>query len=343
MSSSEEAQKKALAAQVYEAYLKPPPVLANVLLKIKPIMTPVIKGASMGINLIGPLYVRLFNVGYYAYEKLPVDLFNSVLGLGLAFCGGAYCSSIAAIEAFRMSGWEQTRCYLLDIQEDVKAVWAAQQADNEKDADGNTKTDVDELLDKGEYAELLKRKLAVTAMAIKDPSKLAFALGSVYTAWLAIQATLRLEFAKTITLGLSIAELAQPAANKLALPLLTHVLPREYHHWLPMLIKSATKALGVAIAWRMQVIVSSYHLALRGGLLFARSLLRWSQTTGKLPSYSEEGYFDEALGYAVAASGLAFQWKCGFTLPFPLNIIFFPLDVVEWYIRWTITSDAPIA
>ena len=89
MSSSEEAQKKALAAQVYEAYLKPPPVLANVLLKIKPIMTPVIKGASMGINLIGPLYVRLFNVGYYAYEKLPVDLFNSVLGLGLAFCGGA--------------------------------------------------------------------------------------------------------------------------------------------------------------------------------------------------------------------------------------------------------------
>ena len=84
-------------------------------------------------------------------------------------------------------------------------------------------------------------------------------------------------------------------------------------------------------------------IRLDGGLLFARSLLRWSQTTGKLPSYSEEGYFDEALGYAVAASGLAFQWKCGFTLPFPLNIIFFPLDVVEWYIRWTITSDAPIA
>ena len=40
----------------------------------------------------------------------------------------------------------------------------------------------------------------------------------------------------------------------------------------------------------------------------------------------------------VAGVGFLTQVLCGFSLPFPLNWIFFPLDIVEWYIRWTITS-----
>ena len=228
MSSADEAAARVAAADwMASEYLKPPPALANILNTVKPVLTPAIKITSVAINLIGPLYLKLFDVGCYAYEKLPSDLFQSLIGLGLAFCGGAYCTSIAAIEAFRMSGWETTRAYLLDIKEESATVWAAHDADNAKDADGNAKSDVVELLEKGEYFELLKRKLGVTAVAIKDPSKLALALGGVYTAWLAVQGTLRLEFAKTITLGLAIADLAQPTAQKLLIPPLTHVVPKE--------------------------------------------------------------------------------------------------------------------
>jgi len=127
------------------------------------------------------------------------------------------------------------------------------------------------------------------------------------------------------------------------LPLLSHVVPEDYKHWLPLIVHSAAKAVGVSIAWRLQVLVSSVHLALRGGLLFSRSLLRYAKKRGMLPSYNEDYYWDEALGYAVAVVGLKFQWDYGFALPFPLNFIFFPLNIVEWYIRWTITSSAPIA
>jgi len=197
--------------------------------------------------------------------------------------------------------------------------------------------------DEEPYSELLRRKLRVTALSVKDPSTLAVAVGGLYTAWLAVQGTLRLEFAKTITLGLSIADLATPMAERLLLPLLAQLVPAEYKHWLPLLVQSVAKAVGVSLAWRLQVLVSAVHLALRGGLLFSRGLLRYAKKEGWLPGYNEDLYWDEAIGYAVAVAGLKFQWTYGFGLPFPVNIVFWPLDVVEWYIRWTITSSEPIA
>ena len=47
-------------------------------------------------------------------------------------------------------------------------------------------------------------------------------------------------------------------------------------------------------------------------------------------------------GYSVAALGLALQWQWGFSLPFPLNIVMLPFDLVEWYIRWTVSSAAAV-
>lgn len=53
-------------------------------------------------------------------------------------------------------------------------------------------------------------------------------------------------------------------------------------------------------------------------------------------------YLDEVVGYGLAAFGFAFQFFNGFTLPFPFNIIFFPLTLVEWWIRWSITSGTTV-
>lgn len=69
------------------------------------------------INIVGPFYMKMGKFGYYLYQTLPVDLFKALTGLGLCFCGGAYCSSIAAVEAFRMCGWEQTKAALMDVAE----------------------------------------------------------------------------------------------------------------------------------------------------------------------------------------------------------------------------------
>ena len=90
--------------------------------------------------------------------------------------------------------------------------------------------------------------------------------------------------------------------------------------------------------------VSAAQSGLRGGLLFSRGVCRFLNKRGHttflgLSLEPEQTYLDEAVGYALAALGFYVQWEFGFGLPFPFSIVMFPLDVVEWYIRWTITSD----
>ena len=151
----------------------------------------------MIIDYCGPLYIKLFQLGYRAYHELPTDLLSALIGLGLSFCGGAYCASISAIQAVRMSGWDRTQSALEEVYTDVCVMYKAYVEEDSTNAD-----------------DLLTRKLAVVAVAVKDPEQLSAALGGLYTSWLAVQAVLRIEFAKTITLGVSIAAMATPYLQK---------------------------------------------------------------------------------------------------------------------------------
>ena len=186
---------------------------------------------------------------------------------------------------------------------------------------------------------------AFHAEAIKDPNKLALAVGGLYSSWLAVQGTLRLEFARTVTLGVSMAEMATPAALRLGVPVLAHLVPAEYHHWIPMMIRTATRALAVSIAWRLQVAVSAVHLAMRGGLLFTTSLLRYIRSRRYLSraAADQADGVAQVTGYVVAALGFYCQFSWGFGLPFPLNVFMMPVNVIEWFVRYSVTSSAAIA
>merc|ERR1712078_867525 len=104
-----------------------------------------------------------------------------------------------------------------------------------------------------------------------------------------------------------------------------------------MLIANTARSIGVAVAWKMQEVVSAIHLALLGGLLFSRSLLCWARREGYALPAAEDTVLDEVVGYAVAALGFYYQYAWGFALPF------LPLSWIEWYIRWAVTSTASIA
>ena len=58
----------------------------------------------------------------------------------------------------------------------------------------------------------------LSAQAVKDPEKLSAALGGLMTSWIAVQGMLRIEFAKTIALGISISGMIAPLAQKVAVP-----------------------------------------------------------------------------------------------------------------------------
>lgn len=58
---------------------------------------------------------------------------------------------------------------------------------------------------------------------------------------------------RTITLGVSIADAATPTALKLGVPVLAHLVPAKYQHWIPAAIKNFIRGIGVALAWKLQV------------------------------------------------------------------------------------------
>ena len=45
-------------------------------------------------------------------------------------------------------------------------------------------------------------------------------------------------------------------------------------------------------------------------------------------------------GYGLAGFGFLFQIFNGFTLPFPLNIVFLPLTIIEWFLRFQISMES---
>ena len=60
--------------------------------------------------------------------------------------------------------------------------------------------------------------------------------------------------------------------------------------------------------------------------------------TGRLQLRADDSLVDEFVGYFIAGLGFYVQWNLGFDLPFPFNLIMFPFTMIEWYIRWSITS-----
>ena len=79
----------------------------------------------------------------------------------------------------------------------------------------------------------------------------------------------------------------------------------------------------------------------------ARGLLNFANKQGvtQLGPFSlkhEHTYLDEVFGYLLAALGFYVQWNLGFSTPFPLNIVMMPFDLIEWYIRVSITSGGQV-
>lgn len=70
--------------------------------------------------------------------------------------------------------------------------------------------------------------------------------------------------------------------------------------------------------------------------MFSRNILEYLSRMGYININHKETYLDEVLGYGMAVLGLWFQLSVGFKLPFPLNIIMFPVTIVEYLLQWFI-------
>jgi hypothetical protein len=299
---------------------------------IKPHLIKAAPFVAKGVEFIEKLYYifyDLYEKGMEYYEKLrpykPDLLLPGLVGLVMCFFGGTFLTLIAAFEAFRMCGYDSTMKCVRELLDDFEKVRAANAKDDARDEDGNGVKDVVEV----SPSELLKRKTLLFLRTI-DPNRLALAIAGINAGFLAVIATLKMHFARTITLGNAIGAALEPSADKYIVPILEKVFPSEYRKWAKPLVQYSIHCAAISVAWTIQRFISAFHSALRGGLLFSRNILEYVNVMKIYRIDHENTYIDEVVGMGVALLGLLFQLSRGFSLPFPLSILLFPFTMMEY-------------
>ena len=110
-----------------------------------------------------------------------------------------------------------------------------------------------------------------------------------------------------MALGAAIGDFLGAWATMPATKLLVHLMSPDLHKWIPNIIFYTCKVVAITIAWKVQIIISTFYSAIRGGLLVTRTVLRWLSKKGIVTIDPDETDLDEYCGWALAALGFYFQ------------------------------------
>lgn len=310
--------------------------------------SPAVQSVWRYLGLVAGTLGCVFGALRRFYSTAPIKLIHAIFGACLAFFGGSFPASLAAVEAFRNMGLFKLR----EEADAIVAVWreagAANAADNALDADADGVPDVQQMAP----SELLAHKVSMVFAAVKQPVRAQRAVGTLLSAWLAVLATIKFEFAASIAIGVGLANyVARPFVVLLA-PQIAQALGSHHHQWIPVVIETVLHAIGITIALTLQTVVTAMYAAVAGGLLCSRSLFElaliavaseandacrpgglFARVAGGINTL-DDTLFDEAVGFAIAFAGFLFQLLNGFELPFPENLLLLPLLVIEWLIQW---------
>jgi len=305
--------------------------------KVRPYAAKAAPFAAMAIAAVitaWPFIVQYTKLVREYIDKLPEFVAMAILGFLLCFFGGMFPLCIAAVEAWSLCGGKEAIKNVGALLGEAEKLKKENEADDLKDDDGDGVADVKQIT--GQQLLLRKGHLALKAC---DPQTVSNALSGLYMGWVGVLATLKIQFAKTITLGASIGDMIYKPASRYVEPALKKALPEEYEKWVTVAIKYSCRAVAVSIAWWIQRVISGFHSALRGGLIFSRNILSFASKRGFLKDFDEKtSNLDEVVGYAVACVGFLFQWKCGFSVPMVCSLFLWPVQVLEGYIAWQVSS-----
>lgn len=312
---------------------KTPDSIKPYLTKLVPILVTIANLIAVSIPIIldavSKLKVILKDLEPYRLNLL----IPSLIGFILCFFGGSFLTIIAAVEAYRLCGYESSIKCIMYLYEDLQVFIAANNEDDRKDADGSGIADVDEM----NHQQLITRKTMLFLKTV-DPQRFTNALAGLNAGFLAVVATLKLEFAKAITLGSAIADCIDKPATQFVLPYIVSAIPADVKHWARPVMSYSIHAFAISLSWFIQRVISAFHSAIRGGLMCSRNILEYLSEMNILHIDHEKTQLDEVLGYGLAILGFLFQISRGFTLPFPLNVLLFPFTVLEWFLVAAVTK-----
>ena len=299
--------------------------------------TPLFALLSQTIATIEPYVIAL--VAYFNHLATilkpyhPEEFLPAMCGFVLVFFGGNFFTLCAAVEAYRLIGFDDTKIALKKLKHSYDVAMAASKKDDEVDADGDGVADVKQI----DARALAVRKAAVVAKAV-DPDLVTDALVAINGGLMAVVATLRVRFAACVTIGSTVGEMAHNAVQTHAEPALLELTPSEYKKWVPCGLRYGCQLCGFVIAWFLQMSISAFHSATRGAQMFARGSLTYATRRGYLnpTAIDEKGRVFNACVFALAFVGFWSQFWSGYSLPFPLNILLLPVTFAEYAMRFVV-------
>ena len=290
------------------------------------LIAPYVEKAADAIDAVFPYAVAAYGTATHYWELAqpykPQRFLPLILGVVMCFFGGSYLMLIAAVEAVRLSVWQKLWVSVQLLWKNYKIAEAASRKDDEADADGNGVADVKEISDQ----QLLTRKLFLFARTV-NPEEVQSAISMLWAGFISVVATLRVRFAQAITLGSSLGEMAQSHFGDKTLPMVEKAIPTELQKWTKVVHGAIYSVFGVIFAWFFHRIIAGFHCAVRGANLFVTNAIILAKEHGFLEKdFSENSPRASAVAGLVAAMGFYWQLSNGFSVPFPLNVLLFPVS-----------------
>jgi hypothetical protein len=310
---------------------------------------------AQGITACGkivlPPMVTLVSFILKIYRGLPMDAIVAQIGLVYCFAGGYYPTLFSSLQAAQHCGWNVMVQAIQDLTDEATRVAKALSLEDVQTAKYGFDDEDHASAKRQQLSRLFAQRTSIV-MATLDPEKINQAAGALYTTWLGVSSVLEKEYARVITLSLTLAHYIERIATFVLAPPAYLCVQQRYHQWVPVVIGWGCKAAAMNIAWRIQRLLTAATSAMTGGLLFARAItrmlskrgIRWFGLIPDVKDNHEATAFDEVIGFMLAAVGFytqfETQWKSGFSfrVPFPLYLLTWPFDWAERWIQWQITK-----
>ena len=109
------------------------------------------------------------------------------------------------------------------------------------------------------------------------------------------------------------------------------VLPPSYQKWAKPALHHLTHLFAISVAFFLSKTISAIQSALLGGVMAVQALLVLAKSHQLVDGAfdPEKTNVDEAAAYVLAFFGVWWQISHGFGVPFPLNLVTWPISIVE--------------
>ncbi|GAB5365422.1 hypothetical protein AAMO2058_001056600 [Amorphochlora amoebiformis] len=293
---------------------------------------PYIPAIAAFLRAIGVLFYDLYSF------TMPVIYQNSnpqikacliaFIGIVMVFFGGSFMFLIAAVEAYRISGWEKTAKFIRDLYRNYREVENEDLMDDARLASTNKRGQSKEANMTDE--DYLNHKVALILSVVR-PQQVIDACSGISAGFFAVIATIRIKFAEAVTLGVSIGQMFEKFAVVTLVSELEDLFGK-YKNWVRPIISYICRLIGISFAYSLYRIRTEFHSATRGGhlIMYAIGELSGLYKIGIDEKDSKMLVQIHLLKLLIGIIGLISQLRFGYDVYFPLNILLAPALFADW-------------